>query len=702
MATITFGSGLSFSGAATVFTKARWEDDWTEQPSMTVERVTWSLWPSMPVAEVSYKYGKVLYPGDTTYTTVTKSDFLGYFIKLEIEAEDGDLLWVGFIDEEADYQGGIDSTVSFGRQLLTCYSLSQVLGYQRMTQSFWWDAAATAVRSSGSAIAFNAGGKPNRTSTKPSGQPSHLFDPDELLAAFWTSRDITEYLVAHHMPKDSDGVLAIEWEIENLTLLPNWDKPSIETDRSTVLQILNTVIDRRFFLSAWDGYVDDAGDQTATINLVSLAVTDVDLGSSRTIPAATTQHDVVLWSDPATTATVQTSASGMYHQVIARGARRTATCSFNVGDGLYKSWSDTAADVYNAAASTLPSYAVLGSYQRHRMNAIAREDPLLQHVYRILELRHTDDFADDLFSELVFRDDATPPNKHHAFFGMIEIEPTLPFYHGADYSDDAIENIASLTITQKTLRLPLVMIERPDFGGDPIYSAVGQIGQKWLINGANDDAWFSIDVSLPERKRGLILDVNGAPQHVIAGTQFVKLDDDVDPASLWDIATTHATVTLRDDRYIEVSEPEDPDVEVDVLRKLVIDLGDGWRRDYVVPGTIVAVDSDGTFKRSEGGFVRDDSAELRSIAKSAAAWYTRQRAKLLLVSSRVSAVLRVGDLVKKINPTTGQEATINTTISEISLVLGESPSQAQAARYSVATSNAELDPLIFLPPEPKV
>lgn len=461
MTTITFGPGLSYSGGATVFTKERWDDDWTEQPSMTIERVVWSLWPSLPIAEVLFKYGKVLLPGETTFSTITKTDFLGYFVKLEIEAEDGDLLWVGFVDEKVDYQGGVESGVAYGRQLLTCYSLSQVLGLERFRESYWWDAGASVARTSGSAIAFNANGKPNRTPSKPT--TSHLFSSDPLFADFWSSRDIAEYILDYHMPKDDSGTLKIEWFLENLEFLPDWDRPTIETDRATVLQILNQVIDRRYFLSAFDSYEDDGTDQTAKINVVSLATSIVDLGSSRTIPAATTQNDIVLWNDPATSASVQTSASGMYHQIIARGAKRTATVSLDVGTGLYKSWDTDDVTAYNEAASEDAAYAAWGSYQRDRANEIARQQPVLGHVYRLLELRHTDDFTVNLTglgNDPIFQDDALTPARHYAFFNSIEIQPMLPFYHGVDYSGNAIENIDSLTIPQRTLRQPMIKIGR--------------------------------------------------------------------------------------------------------------------------------------------------------------------------------------------------------------------------------------------------
>ena len=709
MAAITFSGGLTWAGAVRVYTRQRWADAWSLNSRLVAERITWSLWPSVPVASLSFRYGRRTDGG--AWSTVTKPNLLGYFVKIEADAADGGLLWVGFIDEQVDQQGGIAGGVAYGKLNLQAYGMAQSLALERVLGSFWWDSipATPVKRQSGTGITFNSGGVPNRTKAVPTGETSYLFEPDANNADFWSSDDIARYLVAQHLPRATGGSVAIPWTLNTYSLLPTWDRPELPSDNESVFDLLNLLIDRRLFLSACDGYV--LASNLNTINVVSLSSTTADLGNGRTLAAAATQHTITFTGDHATTATLQSTASGTYQQVIARGARRTSTVTLEMPagtttqKGFERSWTTTEASNYNAGASGESSYVDLDSYARRKLNIAARSKPSLQHVYRNVRIPLTWDFKTRT-NAWVFPTDETPANRHFAFFQSIEILPLTQFLAGVDYALWSPPDPPDLTNAKSQRTPPLVVWKRPFVSGAPTrYQAIDGMGETGLISGNNDDAWFSADARIGNDRRSLDIIPDGAPQYAIAGSQFVPLADDTIPVSAWDINTIEATVTLQDDRFTEARSPDNVTTTVDAVRKLVIDCGDAFRRDWVVRYTTVEIDAEGNtntfFDTGDGAFLRDDKPALQSIAELAALWYLVPRQIMRLISNRITSALNVGDLITAVNPATAQAATVNTTISEISLTLGESENgPPQPPVFELVTTATAFDPLAFLPESP--
>jgi hypothetical protein len=695
MAVITFDSALAYTGETRVYVRANWEDDWTEVPAMTADKISWSLWPSIPIAEVVFHYTpKFLAEDATTWAASPKIDYLGYYIKITSVCEDGTLVWVGFIDNVVDYQGGTEVTYPTGTQRFICYSLSHVFGFERILRCQWWDG--TTARTSGSAIAFNAGGEGNRTATKPAGEDSHLFSPDILTSEFWSSRDIAEYLIAQHSPKDKDGVVKITWVLQNLTLLPDWDSPELQCDGATVWDLLNQLLNRRLFLSAWDGY--DEINNEADINIISLAQSTIDLGGGNSLAAASSQHSIVCHSDPSTHAVVERSASGRYHQVVCRAAKRTSTATFDVTGlytGLYKTWSTDEADEYKEAATLDATYAAADSHERQKMNEAVRSQAKLEHVFRTLELQHDDDFIQYGYGLFPAEDIGSGIPDTKAFFQSIQILPELPFWVGTDYSDDAIEVGVDTTNAKPIKRKPLIIFQNPaTTSPNKRYVRADTMGARLLMTGTDDDQFFSVDPTVVRNGKAISLDVNGGGQHLISGWQPPSAEDL--PSSKWSIETTTATITVQDDRYVEAVSPTTLSTTVDAVRRIVLDFGDAFRRDYVLPKTVV--EARHTLEESEGGYIRDDFDRLQSIANAAALYYVRERAILRLATTRPLAALRVGDLITTLNQSTPHAVAINTTISEISLTLGETENgPAPLAQMSIVTANSELDPMIFNP-----
>ena len=71
-------SALAFAGATSIYLRAAWADSWTLDNTLFATEQTWSLLPSMPVAQLERDYGVVLEQGATVNSIRTKLSIGGY------------------------------------------------------------------------------------------------------------------------------------------------------------------------------------------------------------------------------------------------------------------------------------------------------------------------------------------------------------------------------------------------------------------------------------------------------------------------------------------------------------------------------------------------------------------------------------------------------------------------------------------------
>jgi len=82
---------------------------------------------------------------------------------------------------------------------------------------------------------------------------------------------------------------------------------------------------------------------------------------------------------------------------------------------------------------------------------------------------------------------------------------------------------------------------------------------------------------------------------------------------------------------------------------MFIDLGAGYRLEYVAPGTTVGVYSDGSRTITNGGYIYDDRDRLLLVARMAYDWYSRPRMAVNAIYNFLDVVAlnyRVGDFLK--------------------------------------------------------
>lgn len=661
----------------------------------------------MPSASFVLRYGRILPHGSTEWTTQAKLAIGGYYIKVEYDCADGTISWVGFIDQLADEQGGVTAGVATGTQRFVALSMAQILAYEFMTRSKWDDEPNTTLRWSGSAITFNDRGKPNRTfNDNADGAETYVFCPTVpknwaadspwTKAKFWSSRDIAKYLMEYAVPVDSSDAVLVPFRIENIEAIPDWDRPTIETEGKSVLSILEELVNASKLLQFSVGIDDGDDPNTVVLKVHSLSATALTLADSETHPANPNTLSIISTAAQDTSVTTQFSVTSFANQVVVKGGKRETCFTDSIaksGKALIPGWNEVEEEAYNDAATGEGGYSGFTTKEKKHVNQIVRSKHKLNDVFKTYVLNPNWDFEVEF--EKVFADSSS---RYYPWWDGITVLPTLPLKEGLAYEDAVVtEDIQQATVEY---RPPYVLFKRP--------TTTQYLQAEKMADGV--DPKFSVSVGLAKNNNGITLDVSGHHQHAIAKTDFVTADVDTEVIGDFDYVDAKLTISLSDDRFAEYLEPQPSGLPstVDAIRRKVYYAGEAYRKIAMLTTTVVDVDNAGAVEVVNGSNLTlsdsvytlvDDTSKLESIGKIAAAWYLVPRQIMRLSTARPSAAAFVGQLVTALNYGTAHEATINTVISEIRLHTPQSD-RSQPPHFSITTAMGELDPLQFVPPVP--
>lgn len=706
MTTINWGSSaLTFAGVQRVYTRQRWANSWTLQPNIWCEEASWSLLPAMPSASFVLRYGRVLPHGSTNWATQAKLAIGGYYIKVEFDCADGTISWIGFIDQLADEQGGIVAGVATGTQHFVALSMAQVLAYEFVTRSRWFDEPNSLARWSGSAIAFNQDGRPNRSNSEtPAGGTVPIFSPAAprnwtglpwSTPKYWSSRKIVSYLIEHATPRDSSDAKLIPFRVDNIEAIPDWDRPVIETEGKSVLSVLEEIVNASRLLQL-SQTIDPATPNVVVLKVHSLSSAALALPGSNTHPANADPVEFVTVAAQDTNILVQGSVTSLVHQVVVKGAKRE-TCFTgyiaNTAEAFTKGWNTVQEAAYNAAASGEAGYGAASTTQQRHLNQIVRSRHKLNDVFRTFVLNPAWSFL--VNTDQVFADE--DDNRYYPWWNDITVAPYLPLKEGIQYElADVSEDDHRATVEYRPI---YVLFKRPD--------AAQYLQAEKMADGI--DPKFSVSVGLAKYNNGITLDVSGSHQHAIGFADFDPLPVDSDSLGEFDYLDAEITVSLTEDRFAEYQYPDTLSATADAIRKKVFYVGAAYKNVRMLAGTVVDVDNAGTVEAvhstniDSGGTgtntLVDDTPKLESIGQIASDWYLVTRQILRLTTPRPTAAAFVGQLVQRVNYGTEQAATINTVISEIRLHSPQSDRSAPV-NFAITTAMGELDPLQFLPPPP--
>lgn len=746
---ITFATTSSAADVPThtVYAKAKWSDDWVEQPHLYCTLCTWSLAPEIPTATLVWRYGTGYRPGDGAVQNVARKSLSRYYVRITFShpgcATTND--WYGGIEIEGDNRGGsdVDGNGS-GVQEFVCYGLERVLDVNTMRRTFWLDAN-NQLQVAGTALGFNDRGKKNMSSIAYS--TSRAFDggadsPDDLTGDYWTSRDAIKYLLFFDAPLPEDlepyrgdpfsqaveyqePRVRFELDAVDASVVPEFDRPVLSRDGKRTLELLNSVMTRQRLLS-YDLRVD--GD-VAYVHPCSFLSADLLLSAGEE-PGNTHKGNrnlktVSLTGDASASVVVQQSAVDVVDVITVRGAKRRSCFTVSKDDGtLAAGWTTAHQTEYNAGASTAssPAYPAAANIdERQRRNATAREADSLADVYARFVLpdnwgQTANNGQNSGSDNVVFPlgDGVLEASAYRAYPAQISILPTLPLLTHHDYSgtkirDDTVTTAGDSPYDELPPLVLTPLLEDTDF-----FVHVENVGaaNHSDYGGAGQHRNWSGVVTVEAESRAFRVEVAGAPQHTIAKTEFSPVDSSDWPVDHWDWRDFIATIAVEDDRYCEGHYPETLGnaqfpADVDAARTLVIDAGEGYRQDWVVAGTVVGVDgTDGTLIRTTtGGYVRDDRKPLKELARVAHEWYKDVRVAVEWSTSVYRPFretvdgseigIRVGDMVTTLD-TGDDQVAANTVVTSITI---ESPISADAnpgvPKITYATQYADLDPVRF-------
>lgn len=723
-----------------VYLRQLWSEDWVEYTDLHCTDAQWTCSPTIATASLVRSYGVVKSYSSHAYAQAAKLSVQRWYVKIEFTTEYGDdalvgteddsvVTWYGIISDVEDQQAGfVDfGTVKqpSGQQVFRCYGLEQLLNQSEIASSWYIDEAAGVEKETPHPVTFNKNGVGNRVSDVV--LPANLIPVFDGTATdygyndnYWSTQDIVKYLLHWKGPTSStlSYVRDVPFELSNADRLDTSDYPTVQQEGATPLAVLNRLIDRRRMRSFY--FTVNETTTPHTVQLVPFTFLaeelDFDLADVDNIPANDTQKAIIADEDELTTIAVRAVDVQKVERVIARGARRSTTCTmFYFADRFEEAWSSTEESSYESAASGEAGYATWDTQKQQTRNQEVRAHEALRKVYSWFAIPDDWAGATGLYSSGTvtyecFRDDDDEGVEQ--YIKSVAVLPYVPLSEGIDYSGTNISDGSVDTPSQWDYRRPFVVFKRPTDGRWVIGEKMSQLaeGESDPTTDGTNVRWSAYVRTQPD-SRTVEIHVTGEPQHVIAETDFTALTADRDIGD-YDYKDREmlVTLTLEENRYAEGDYPVAgiPDSSlIDAQRSMVIWAGDEYRKDYVNTGTVVDVDDSGDPKTvTPGGYVRDDTQRLEVVARVAAEWYTQDRAVLTLATRRLTSDVAVGDLI-----TTSGDATISgnthlTTInSPITAIRIRNPRLTDGTNetptMTITTSAGELDATTLVPPPPR-
>lgn len=688
-----------------VFTRSSWSGDWTVRHYLYANSVRWAAKPTMDEAELEYRYGDIMRPNTAFFAKGNPLSIDGHYVKIVIEQGEGrdDLTWYGVLVERSDELRGSDGTSPSGRTHYTAYGLEYLLSKSPITRSFYRreddgesfvDRAIgfnTAVRDAydGDSRASAGTTRQGNMSEAPGFNVAPVFRKAGEDGTTWSAANIIEYLLSYHAPVNADGNEAIRFVLDYDSAIDHltWGTPVVEVRRHAVLDILNELCDRRR-LTSWRLVVES--DDTVSVVIFTFNASAISLPDGSTIPA---NDSTVTWNFDSqveiASAVLMQDRSAKFDYVLVRGERRTSTFTVSTYTSkIEKDWETADETAYITGAGVGADRNA--KQERNRLYRLTDRFKRVYSYFKIPKSWTGTDYAGTVVCPTLDASGNVTAISEKFWYPGLRLTARLPLQHDIDYSgtniadDNLVDTAPAGSLPE--YRAPLILIKTEG-------SRYRQI--EHLSAESNDDSagkfyGWSAGVRMQDEALGFVLDVRGdAPQHIIAGPAFTGADAD----DLADFSSSEslnyaddisATVCIEFDSYCQGVWPTGSPLEsTDTLRSLLIEVPNA-RLDYVVPGTVVAVNASGTLTtNSSGGFITDDRERVENIARMAYEWYSATRYALHVSVNDLVCDFSIGQLITTIEHGT-LTRTINSVITDISLDLVQGTS-------SVKTQFGQLD-----------
>lgn len=724
------GKDFETTVASQVFLRASWEDEWQEMPHLHATRVVWCAAPAVPTAELRFRFGQALLPGAAGFAAIAPlSERNRWYVKItqaahEIEGDaDGDPLeWYGILELDGRRLDGSELAGDAGVQFLTAFGLESLLTRQRIYSSYWLDPETGDVRKIDRGLAFNdvpEHAKADGNCAPAPGPETFCFAGSLDDATWWSTYNIVDYLLVQHSPRDNADTAVVEWLLDDPEdVLTNWDRPRLAAHGKTTKQLLDQLMARQRLLS----YTVTVGDDNRVL-VRPFSFTDVPVeldvaggvNDAAEVPANPRQLVIALDFDRTASATLQFDSSSTFDRVVARGARRRSVCTLSFADATIDvGWPNDLQLEYIAGASFAAGYPPAEEIEdRQRANAQARSDPRLREVFtRFATPADWSLYAGDGLGGVetwpVFPADGEDPfefagTSYPIYRPQLYMLPSLPLLTATDYTEDKLQQETAEHFGEGTPeeRRPFVLFPVPS---EPErYSYIDRFGDLGALEHSQlrRAIDFSGHVSVAPGDNGIRIELHGAPQHMIAATDFAGGIATDEGFVICDYRDALFTVAFADDRHCLGSWPEHVLAVNDEIRTLDIEAGDRYKQDWCVPQTVVGIDYEtGELLRStSGGWINDDRDQLVSLARLAWEWYSRRRKALSFRTRTITGAIRIGDYIAALNEQHNVHS-IDSVVTEIVLEhpVTEGP-MPEPPSLQITTSFGELDVLGLVPLE---
>lgn len=680
-----------------VYLRQRWGDAWVEYPGLFCTSLRGAVAPAIPQAEFHWLYGPVQYAGETAPSYRPPLDVLGWFVKTELDvtAADGAVSTIknyGVIwEEDRERRGrqmfGGQLTAS-GQQHLVAFGLEFLYRRQRVDKSIIekLDGSEATIHRG---LTFNGPNLVDRDrgnrSASINGSLHYRFTENLAAAAAWSTNNIVNYLHRVFKPLAAGEFDTMDWQLDSasLSILSSDDRPVLDAHLRTLGELLDALVNRRRGLG-WMVFVNTVGAlEYPFIRFLSLASTSVIMPDGWTLPAAERQY--TLDTDDAVQALspiIKRSLSAQYDQVRVVGERIRAVFTVSAADDtLAADWTAAQRNLYNAGASTQGDYPS-ETFEREAANDRVRRRQDLARVFACFKLPTTFAYVGDGVggAAVPWLPDVMGGAPEPLFRPEFRLLPFLP-----------IEEHAIAGEATQYLR-PLVLLRVKD-AADDVYMPIDQLGQLARVEeyGDGNGARWSGHVRMSEHDAGFWVHTSGAPQHVLAGdaaSDFVSLgdgSDDREPPQYDWREDLLATVAAEAQRHVEAVWPADGTItQVDMVRRLWIDIGEQGRLDYLAEGTVIGLEEDGKLvHQGAGAFLRDDRTRMQTLARQAYVWYQRIRQAVSLPFAGIYTGLAVGDYLVEVGTATDAEP--------IEAIVSSVEHDLLNGRTTIQTDYAELD-----------
>ena len=662
--------------------KERWYDQWTlMSPKLWCNSAEWSAAPSLPVAELHWRYGIALEPGQHKFAARFKEvNRLRMYVKVEydtfpVDPEATDpLRWYGSVEIELDdFHGALQRTVegdniafATGKNFFTCYGMEKLLDTAYVTNAFIRTSDGGLMRVN-RALAFNSEGIPNM-SPVPGPDGVYVFHHQVEGAGTWNSYAAASYLLKYHSPKDFNGQTTIPFTLGGVQLdaLSPFDTVYMDPQDKTVRELLNSLMPRQR-LTGWSVRPEDQPGGNCVVTPFTMTAVTIPLDNPGLplwmISANPYQYRIAAERDRGSQFHIKRSTADAYDQVIVRGARRTSTATFSFYDGtLAKGWSADLETEFEQGAILAADYPPAGEVE--------------ERIYRNDLARATDHFLP------VYRRFVLPPNFQYLVGDGLsgttpnplapsdaDISVALPFaaedlrftvelalQQGIDYETlPPVETSPPPHVPVK----PLVFYPRfmPSSPGSELGALLGwryidTIGTDAESPERMDAGDFWSALVKVDGDGSLWVEMRNEKPEAFASADFTDLPDcAIDPGLLGyaNFRFMLCTLTVEWSEYATGIYPPTGAPGRDVSRTLTVTAGEEFRCDYLCPQTVVRLRPEtGELVRTSGGFFRDNRPELATIAKVGYSWYSQTRRAVTFRTSLLNSSLQIGSYITAI------------------------------------------------------